>query len=445
MLGDYVKSNKLIENYQKIVKQLKNQRDAEYINELEKILGTIVTIKHAEERIHKGTEKKIREAQDDLESIVKQVPDHRIANALLSYLYAKTGQIDNYIQNLHRWLKYWSDPFIYEALARMYLKQKDYDKAASNFIKASEIYQDNYRQGLCLALSEFCLGLKSLSGIDVIYKSDLSLCYEHFYKCSALINEYNVESLDDLKVLPSILEISIQTLSLFTISNNLYELKAKVVNLVALTEGIFAHWKSFEQYQIDLKTIGDPASSLLLFTRCYLEYLSSILKIPHVQESIKANMQKNQESEGEYWENNFLVMEKILTEELGIMKSKDIFDILSSFKKKIRGHQINRISHNEAILILNSLKDKSNKIKDSVTKRVYHYVVDKSINFGTVTINIGDQQLLEKGIGKEMRSKIKKKHVPAGEYKEREHERKATKKLKPFKPEDEKFIDINKL
>ena len=451
MLGEYIESDKLIANFQKLVNQEKNRKDKEYIRKTENMLDATVTLKHAEKKIQKGTITEINDVKKNLESIIAHAPDHHIANALLIYVYKRLGQMDEYILLLHKWLEYWPDAFVYEALGRIYLRLKDYNQASLYLKEASKAYynnhKDTYRQDLCLALAEFSLGLKSLSSINLAHRPNMSSSHKYFYKCSTYLNNSDIEEMDDLKIFPSILEISHRTFTLFSSSNNLYELKSKVINLLSISISIFSQWKSPEQYRYAIYTIGDPASDLLLLISDYLDYVGSILKIAPVLEHIKFVLEKIKKTETEYWQNAFRIMNQILEEDLNFKAAQEFLNTLHSFKNKIKERAIEDIPDDEGKLILDSLKAKSENIEDIITNSTINIMKDKSFNIGQVIINIGEQEPAAKDV-KRKSSRSKKVSTQTSKHGEKTHDKtfkvKAAKKLKPFKPEDEKFIELRK-
>ena len=194
-----------------------------------------------------------------------------------------------------------------------------------------------------------------------------------------------------------------------------------------------------------MKTIGDPALSLLLFTRHYLYYLGSVLKIPLVEDFIKDRLQKNGELEKTYWKNTFRKMRGILSEQINLRESEHIFEALSMFKKKIHGRSVNRIPDKEAKTILGSLKKIFGRSRDNFADGEINYVLNKSIFIHNSVINIGDQQLpirAQREGFQEIKKGTLRRQNTEKKPKSKTSRVKVIKKLKPFRSEEERFIDL---
>jgi len=438
MIEDFEHSNDMFKKFDVLAHTMQNVKDKEYIAHIQNSLKGYMILKNAELYIEVDDKVGIAEVKEELKSLFDAIPTESRAVLLLARIFERELRPDNYCNFIEEWTKKDNNPIAFETLARLYLQQKRYDIASEYFERAKMLYDYSYRKGVCAVLKELSSGLNELCNVKSISKTELSSVYKHFNKITDLIEQYDVEFFDDLKLISSILVINNQTLNLLTSSKSLHTLRAKVDNLFSRVQEIFSQWKSVYQYYHDEKVMGDPATNLLIFTSYYLDYLGSILKISKVLKSEKNILKETGESIDIYWKKNFKLMNKIWVEKLGLKENKAIFDTLYVFKEKINGRSMDEIASDEAETILNSFRKKSIDMGGNV---IYN-VVDKLIIIKDSTLRFSDQPPRTKNIIRCTSQGIDKKNTYEKKVKDKKQIVKVPQKLKPFKPEEEKFMDL---
>lgn len=453
MVGRMETANMMRKSFEENISR-KNDRSKEMICKINKIFSHS-GMRIIETQVFSKNKILINKTGKKLESAIEENHNNKLAFTFLIQAFIILGRRKKYFNLLKKWIDYDPNPIAYELLGREYLRRKKYDLAAEYIANAMKLYENaEMRKIICRILYEYSSGLQYLVKGRKIQDIALLESYNCFSKCEQLIEKYRIEEFNDIKCLPSILDISNRCFSLFSESKSLSEIRAKLKNIYSEIDLILSRWKSFEQYIKDTATIGDPISDLLLVLFYYVVYLGNIFKIEIITKNTILVMKEQGESEKKYWNKTFRLMKKIITNHLGFSESGDIFDKLKELRKEIGSRIIVEIPKKESknILIKYSIiiEDKMKEIALGFLKEYSSLAPQYNFYF-----DFGDEKkkTVKRGEGRndnkirKRRRKRAKSEMPYVKMNgiSQPAEIKIEKELKPFKEDDEKFIELNKL